>query len=286
MTSTGCGRLCEEEEDQVAKSTRGKSKSLVLFGNEVKRFRLATNPQLSQDQVGAKIHVSGANIGQIERGEVRCQESTAEELDRVLDTQGTIQSLWKQCVKSAVFPTWFDWDEIEAEASHLKSYSVTIINGLLQTPEYAAALLRGDKEAVAARIGRQAVLHRDDPELLTPRLSALIYEGVLRHEIGNPQVMRDQLAHLLLMGEKPNISIMIVPGPLSSAASSASFVLATLPDRSEVAYADMAARDLTLDEPADIRAISDAYDEIRDQALPVEMSRRLIEQIMEEQWTR
>jgi hypothetical protein len=86
------------------------------------------------------------------------------------------------------------------------------------------------------------------------------------------------------MGEKPNISILVVPGPLSSAGFAGSFVLATLPDRSEVAYVPMAARDLTLDEPDDIRAISDAYDEIRDQALPVEMSRRLIGQIMEERW--
>ena len=268
----------------MAKASRGKSKSLVLFGNEVKRFRLATKPQLSQDQVGVKIHVSGAHIGQIERGEVRCQEETATELNRVLDSRGTIPSLWKQCVKSAVFPTWFDWYEIEGEASHLKSYHGMMVDGLLQTPEYAGALLRQDKEAVAARISRQEVLHREDPP--PPRLSALLYEGVLHHEVGDKDVMRAQLAHLLAMTEKPNISVLVVPGPVSSAVSGGNFILATLPDRSEIAYADMAARDLTLDEPADIRAISDAYDEIRDQALPLEMSRRLIEQIMEERWTR
>ena len=97
--------------------------------------------------------------------------------------------------------------------------------------------------------------------------------------------MREQLAHLLAMSERPNISILVVPEPLPPAGSGGSFVLATLPDRSEVACVHIATRDLTLDESDDISALSDAYDEIRDQALPVEMSKRLIEQIMEERWT-
>jgi transcriptional regulator with XRE-family HTH domain len=264
----------------MAKASKGKSKSLVLFGNEVKRLRQAT--PLSQDQVGVKIHVSGAHIGQIERGEVRCREETAEALDATLDGRGALPSLWKQCVQSAVFPMWFDWYEVEAEATHLKSYEGMIVYGLLQTPDYAAALLGHDKEAIAARLGRQEILVRDDPP--PPRLSVLLYEGVLHNEVGGKEVMRDQLAHLRAMSEKPNISILIVPGPISPAVSRGAFVLATLPDRSEVAYADMAARDLTLDDADDIRAISDRYDEIRDLALPLEMSRRLIEQIMEEQW--
>lgn len=265
----------------MAKASKGRSKSLVLFGNEVKRFRQAA--KLSQDQTGVKIHVSGANIGQIERGEVRCREETAEALDAALESRGTIPSLWKQCVKSAVFPTWFDWYEIEAEATHLQSYQSMVIDGLLQTSEYAAALLNGDKEATEARISRQEVLFREDPP--PPRLSVLLYEGVLHHEVGGKDVMRDQLERLLTMSEKPNISIQVVPEPLPPAGSGGSFVLATLPDRSEIACAHTATRDLTLDDAEDIRAISDAYDEIRGRALPIEMSKRLIEQIMEERWT-
>ncbi len=265
----------------MAKASKGKSKSLSLFGNEVKRFRLAAN--LSQDQTGAKAYVSGANIGQIERGEVRCQEETAERLDEVLDSRGSITSLWKQCVKSAVFPTWFDWWEIEAEATQLATYQATVVYGLLQTPEYAAALLRGDKAAVEARIARQEIFNREDPP--PPRLSVLLYEGVLTNLVGGPETMRDQLTYLLAMAERPNIVIQVVPAPLSSAASSGSFELATLADRSEVAYTHMAARDLTLNEADDIRALSEAYDEIRADALPAEMSKRLIEQIMEERWT-
>jgi transcriptional regulator with XRE-family HTH domain len=267
-------------DDHVAVASRGKSKSLILFGTEVRRFRTAAG--LSQDQTGTKIHVSGSHIGQIERGEVRCEEQTAKDLDGVLDSKGTLPSLWKQCVQNSVFPSWFDWPEVEVEATHLRTYQGMVIYGLLQTEDYASVLLRGDMQAVAARIGRQDVLFREDPP--PPRLSVLLYEGALYHQVGSKDVMRGQLDRLLTLTEAKNISIQIVPGQVPPSGTVGSFVLATLPDRSEIAYADMAARDLTLNEPNDIRAISDSYDEIRDQALPVEMSRCLIQQTMEERW--
>lgn len=265
----------------MAAVSKGKSKSLLLFGSEVRRFRTAA--QLSQDQTGAKIHLSGSHIGQIERGEVRCEEKTAKDLDTVLGSLGTLPSLWKQCVKSAVFPSWFDWPEVEAEATHLRTYQGMIVYGLLQTEDYASVLLKGDTQAVAGRIGRQDILFREDPP--APRLSVLMYEGVLHHLVGGRDIMRAQLDRLLTLTEAKNVSIQIVPGQVPPSGTVGSFVLATLPDRTEVAYADMAARDLTLNEPDDLRAVSDSYDEIRDQALPVEMSRRLIQQIMEERWT-
>jgi transcriptional regulator with XRE-family HTH domain len=265
----------------VAVASKGKSKSLILFGIEVRRFRQAAG--LSQEQTGSKIHVSGSHIGQIERGEVRCEEKTAKALDEVLGSVGTIPSLWKQCVKNSVFPSWFDWPEVEAEATHLRTYQGMVVYGLLQTDEYASILLRGDVDAVAARIGRQDILFREEPP--APRVSVLLYEGVLRNQVGTKETMRGQLDRLLTLCEAKTVSIQIVPGAVPSAGTVGSFVLATLPDRTEVAYADMAARGLTLNEAGDIRAISDSYDEIRDRALPVEMSRDLIQHIMEERWT-
>jgi transcriptional regulator with XRE-family HTH domain len=268
-------------DDHVAVASRGKSKSLILFGTEVRRFRTAAG--LSQDQTGTKIHVSGSHIGQIERGEVRCEEQTAKDLDGVLDSKGTLPSLWKQCVQNSVFPSWFDWPEVEVEATHLRTYQGMVIYGLLQTEDYASVLLRGEAQAVAARLSRQDILFREDPP--PPRISVLMYEGVLHHQVGSPDIMRAQLDRLLTLSEAKNVSIQLIPGAVPSAGTVGSFVLATLPDRSEVAYADMAARGLTLNEADDIRVISDSYDEIRDRALPVQMSRDLIQQIMEARWT-
>jgi transcriptional regulator with XRE-family HTH domain len=265
----------------MALGARGKSRSLELFGSEVRRYRQAKS--LSQEVVGTKIHVTGSHIGQIERGEVRCDATTATALDDLLDTRGSLPSLWDKLVQSAVFPIWFDWPGVEAEATHLRTYQGMVVYGLLQTEDYASALLDGDRKAVEARLGRQEILFREDPA--PPRLSVLLYEGVLHHRFGSKEAMRAQLDRLLSLSEAKTISIQVVPDPMPSAGTVGSFVLAHLPDRSEVAYIDTPARGLTLNDPADMVSLEDTYDEIRSQALPVDMSRALIQRVMEERWT-
>ncbi|MCO6007623.1 helix-turn-helix transcriptional regulator [Actinoallomurus purpureus] len=254
--------------------------TLKVFGSVVRGYRCATG--LSQDQLGEKIPICGSHIGKIERGETRCDRSIAVKLDELFDTKGALPSLWDELVLDAAFPVWFDWPKVETDADFLKSYQCLVVDGLLQTEEYASALLGGDKAATAARLGRQALLSRDDPP--PPRLSVLLAESVLRNEVGDRDVMRGQLEHLLALSFS-RVSLQIVPGPLHPADTAGAFGLATLPDRSEVAYVATAMRGITTSESDDIRLLSEAYDEIRSRALPVEMSRDLIRRILEEQWT-
>jgi transcriptional regulator with XRE-family HTH domain len=139
---------------------------LKVFGSEVRRFRELA--ELSQAQLGDKIPISSSHIGKIERGETRCDRKLAVRMDEILDTRGSLPSLWDELVEKAVFPAWFDWPEIETEAIRLQSYECLVVYGLLQTESYAAALLEDDPQAVSARIGRQEILHRQDPP--PPRL--------------------------------------------------------------------------------------------------------------------
>ncbi|GAB3985102.1 helix-turn-helix transcriptional regulator [Actinoallomurus acanthiterrae] len=254
--------------------------TLKVFGSVVRGYRSAVG--LSQDQLGEKIPVCGSHIGKIERGETRCDRSIAVKLDELFDTKGTLPSLWDELVLDASFPVWFDWPTIEVDAVSLEAYQCLVVDGLLQTEDYASALLGGDKAATAARMRRQAILSREDPP--PPRISVLLAEGVLRNEVGDRDVMRGQLEHLLALSS-PRISVQVVPGPLRPADSAGAFVLATLPDRTELAYVETALRGITTSESDDIRLLSDTYDEIRSRALPVEMSRDLIRRILEERWT-
>ncbi|MFL6056191.1 MAG: Scr1 family TA system antitoxin-like transcriptional regulator [Actinoallomurus sp.] len=254
-------------------------KTLELFGSEVKRYRSISG--LSQDQLGDKVPVCGSHIGKIERGETRCDRAIAVKLDEILDTRGALPSLWDELVLDAAFPVWFDWPEVEVEADCLETYQCLVVDGLLQTEDYASALLGGDKSATAARMKRQAILSREDPP--PPRICALLAEGVLRNEVGDRAVMRGELEHLLSL-TSPRVSVQIVPGPLRPVDTAGAFVLATLPDRTEVAYVETAVRGITVSEPEDIRLLSEAYDEIRSRALPVGMSKELIGRILEEQW--
>ncbi|GAA4617522.1 helix-turn-helix transcriptional regulator [Actinoallomurus liliacearum] len=259
--------------------TVGRTTMLKVFGGEVRRFRVAAG--LSQDRIAAKIPISGSHIGKIERGETRCDRAITVRLDELLDTRGTLPSLWDELVKSAAFPVWFDWPPVEEQATLLQSYENQVIYGLLQTEGYASELLNGDKEAVAARMGRQQILIREDPP--PPRLAVLLTEYVLYHEVGNREIMREQLEHLLSLSSD-RISVHIVPGPLHPSGTDGAFVVATLPDRSELAYMDTVIRGLTIDDVEDIRALSDAYEAIRSRALPVDASKDFIRRVMEERW--
>ena len=274
---------CEESRDQrgvVTVAGKERPGTLKTFGSVVRGYRSATG--LSQDQLGEKIPVCGSHIGKIERGETRCDRSIAVTLDALFDTKGALPRLWDELVLDAAFPVWFDWPKVEGEADFLKSYQCLVVDGLLQTEEYASALLGGDEAATAARMGRQALLTREDPP--PPRLSVLLAEGVLRNEVGDGEVMRGQLEHLLALSF-PRISVQIVPRPLHPVDTAGAFGLATLQDRTEVAYVATAMRGITTSESDDIRLLSDAYEAIRSRALPVEMSRDFIRRVLEEQWT-
>ncbi len=270
----------ERKYEVVMVNKQSRPAPLRVFGGEVRRYRELRG--WSQAQLAGKVPISSTHIGNIERGDGKCDRGLAVRLDEVLGTQGALPSLWDQLVKSATFPVWFDWPQVEARAIVLEIYEYAAVTGLLQTQAYASVLLGGDEGAVAARMGRQEILCREDPA--PPRLTVILAKSVLTNEVGGPDVMREQLEHLLSLSS-PRISIQVLEGSLTPSGMSGAFSLATLADRNELAYVDTPAKGFTLNEPDDLNVLSDAYAAIRSRALPVDQSRDYIRKIMEEQWT-
>lgn len=254
------------------------SPTLIAFGNQVRFHRERMG--LSQDRLGERFPVSGSYIGQIEAGKTRCTLEFAQQLDDIVGAQGCLARLWVDLVQNAAYPTWFDWPGIECEAVMLRAFHLSVVYGLLQTPEYAMALLE-DKAAAEARIGRQSILTREDP--LPPTLSVLMDEGVLTREVGNAEVMRGQLEHLIASQSK-RLTIQFVPSKVHDGLSG-SFVLATMPDRSEVAYVETALRGMTLAAVGDVAKLSEALLSLRASAYSVRESMELIRKVVEEKWT-
>jgi transcriptional regulator with XRE-family HTH domain len=259
------------------------SPALRAFGRRFKRFREAAG--LSQERLGVRANagkgVTGQYISQVEAGRTRCTREFAETMDRELNAGGELIELWDDLVTDAAFPVWFDWPPIEAEAVHLNSYEAMVVDGLLQTPAYASTLLYGDKEAVDARIKRQSILTREQPP--APSMAVLLDENVLHRDVGGPEVMRDQLEYLVSrIG--PLLTVQIVPLRAHLGASG-SFKIATLEDRTEVAYVDTSARGLTMSDPDDLAAISRTLMELRSIALPLDQSIDLIRRTAEEKWS-
>ena len=97
--------------------------------------------------------------------------------------------------------------------------------------------------------------------------------------------MREQLEHLIALSERPNVTVQVVLGSGEHAGNGSSFVLATMADTCRIAYIETAIRGLTTDDPADLAEVSRVLADIRNRALPGDMSRDFIRKVAEERWT-
>ncbi len=136
--------------------------------------------------------------------------------DRVLDAGGLISAM-QEDVKKVRYPKKVrDLAQMEARAVELQLYDPLNIHGLLQTPAYARGLLMMRRPAysteeverfISARVARKAVFERDP----APELSFVLEEWTLRRPLGGGANLRDQLAHLLEVGELRNVELQVMP---------------------------------------------------------------------------
>lgn len=115
-----------------------------------------------------------------------------------------------------VLPAWFSlYVSLEGEASLIRAYEPHCVPGLLQTPDYARALLTtGFPSASEEELGRRVALRTGRQELLeraeAPRLWAVLEEQVLWRHIGERRVMREQLDRLIDAAARPNVTLQIL----------------------------------------------------------------------------
>ncbi|MFG2017622.1 helix-turn-helix domain-containing protein [Actinomadura geliboluensis] len=261
------------------------SPTLLAFGRRFRRLREAKG--WTQDALARRANggqgVKPQYIGAIENGRTRCTRDFAETMDHHLDANGELLNLYDDLVKDAKFPTWFDWHTVEAEADMLQSYQPLLIHGLLQVPAYASALLKGDKDAVEARLNRQSILTRKNPP--PPDFSVLQDEVSLHRLTGSPEIMKEQLEHVLQLAEGGIVTVQVVPSRGEHLGNLGACALATMPDRSEIAHVDMTVRGMTLTDADDIAGVSKALLSVRSLALPVDQSLQMIRKVVREQWT-
>ena len=263
-----------------------------VFGAELRYYR--TRAGLSQKDLASRANVSHDVISKIETGERPPAEDFPPRLDAVpdLDTRGALTRLWDHLKKGQKqrLHGWFqEWADIEAQAAILRWYEPLVVPGLLQTDDYARAILsaRPDgnlddlDEQVAARLARQAVLDRPD----APQLWCVLDEGVLRRAIGGPKVMRSQLYRLVEAAEHPKTTIQVIRAAGAHAGLLAHFVIADLDARPPVVYLETAAEGHVTDSPAVASHVAIRFDRLRSEAESRASSRVLIRKVAEEQWT-
>ncbi|MDH6451720.1 hypothetical protein M2156_003942 [Streptomyces sp. SAI-149] len=177
--------------------------------------------------------------------------------------------------------------EYSERAVVIRQYAAHVVPGLLQTEDYARAVLTLDamldgeeqlEERVAARMGRQGRLSSPD----RPELVVILDEAVLRRPIGGHGVMRQQLARLLNAAAERHISVQVLPFDQGGhEAMGGSLTILGLPDDSEVAYTEGSDYGQLIEEPAKVSRYKVIYDRLRAAALPPLMSLDMIRSTLE-----
>ena len=184
------------------------------FAEELRAWR--ERGGISQAELGARMGYSGSHISSVETMSRTPTFELAKKADEALGTPGTFTRLHARITKEA-HPPWFaPFVHFEAMASRIHSWDNRFITGLLQTEQYARAIIRAAKAGlaadvidrdVAARMERHQVLDRDEP----PFCWFVIAESALRACFGGPAVMRGQLDHLLALCQRPAIRVQVWP---------------------------------------------------------------------------
>ncbi|MGA5066136.1 helix-turn-helix domain-containing protein [Streptomyces exfoliatus] len=257
---------------------------LDYYGSELRRLREEAN--LSQAELGSILYCTASLIGQIETAKKVPTRQFSERLDAALLTGGVFTRLVGLVLKSQL-PTWFQaYAEMEAKATYISTYQSQLVYGLLQTPEYARAVLSVEnpgrlEELVAARMERQRILEREHP----PVLCVVLDEAVLYREIGGAEVMRNQLDRLLGCRDHPWAQVQLLPFKAGQHTGLlGSFTLLRFDDDPDLFYAPVYGGGHMTANPQVIRERSVGYARLQATALSREDSAALIKRVMEERY--
>ncbi|GAB1339362.1 helix-turn-helix transcriptional regulator [Streptomyces sp. E-15] len=275
----------------------------MILGRQLEELR--TRAGLSYADAGVAIGVSHSTIRRMEAAKVaRLRLADAEKLLRVygVTDQREIET-FLQSVREAnkrgwwhtyrdVMPDWFAaYLSLEQAAVQIRAYENQFVHGLLQTEEYARALLdtdspRASAEAterrVALRMRRQELLARPAP----PRLWVVMDETVLRWPVGGPEVMRAQIDRLIEVNRLPHVTVQLMPfanGPHPALRAGTfhlfRFRARELPD---IAYLDGLVGAEYLDKADDVVAYREALDRLSAQAASAKRTEALLTALREE----
>jgi hypothetical protein len=188
-----------------------------------------------------------------------------------------------------LLPGWFQpYLGLESAAAVIRAYEVQYVPGLLQTRDYARAVVmishrRSPQEEVERRINlrmeRQHVLNQANP----PQMWVVVDEAVLWRSIGGPVVMRGQIASLIESTKLPNVRIQVLPFAAGGhAAVGGAFSLLRFPDRDlpDVVYAEQLTSALFLDKRDDVDEYTAAMERLCIEAQPPARTVEILERIL------
>lgn len=275
----------------------------MLLGSQLRRLREARG--ITREAAGYSIRASESKISRMELGRVSFKTRDVEDLLTLygVDEEAERESLLSLAREANVagwwhsytdvLPSWFPtYVGLEGAAHLIRVYEVQFVHGLLQTEEYARAVVRrGMKGAsaadverrVALRLERQKHLLADDPDG-APEFHIVLDEAALRRPYGDREVMRGQLKHLIEVSERPNVRLQVMPFGLGGhSGESGAFTLLSFPesDLSDVVYVEQLTSALYLDKREDVIQYEQALKELQQDSPGPAESRDILRGILQ-----
>ena len=253
---------------------------------------------LTREEAARQLEWSTSTIFRIETGRSRPQPGNVRVLLELYGVSGPERDGLIRLAREARQPGWWHsfrdvlpnpyevFIGLEAGAASIRNFEPVVVPGLLQTEEYARQMSRGGpreldrddiERRVQVRMERQRILPRED----RPRLWAVIDEAVIRRIVGDLEVMREQLRHLIDSAEQGKTTLQVVPFSAGAhAGTTGPFIILDFPEPTDpaVVYVETLAGDLYLEERADVDRYTLAFDRLLAAALHPDDSMRLVQQ--------
>jgi hypothetical protein len=288
------------EEPRVLPYSRGGPTVLrILLGAQLRRLRRAKG--ISPDDAGHIIRASHAKISRLELGRVSFKERDVADLLTMYgltdpDERAALLTLAREANTpgwwhkySDLLPNWFEvYVGLEEAAAVIRSYEVQFVHGLLQTPDYARAVIKlGHEDSpddeidrrVALRVARQKRLEGSE----AVKLWSVIDEAALRRPLGGKDVMRAQVEHLLEVTRNPNVTLQIVPFDRGGhAAAGGPFTILRFDERElpDVVYLEQLTSALYLEKPEEVDRYMQVMNTLCVEARPVSETPAFLEDVL------
>jgi len=267
------------------------------LGVELRRHREAA--RVTIDMVAERLGCSTSKVSRIETGHT---SATPGDVSAMMDIYGVSDEAKLELVQIAREARQKGWWHpfstvltgayvgLEAAARLVRTYESQVVPGLLQSEEYAIAVIRAARsrdsdqeieQRVRVRMERQSLLIQDDPI----DLWVVLDEAVVSRPVGGDEVMRDQLARLITTARLPNVTLQILPFAAGAhAGMDGTFAILEFEEEgdADVVFTENATGGLFLEKAEELSKYISIFETIRTTALPPEESIGMIQMLAEE----
>jgi transcriptional regulator with XRE-family HTH domain len=267
------------------------------LGAELRRHREAAGVTI--DVVAERLGCSPSKVSRIETGHTGAAPRDVQDMLDIYGVDESVQRELVQIAREARQKGWWHpyspvltsaYVGLEAAARSIRTYEQQVVPGLLQTEEYAIAMIRaarlGDtardiEQRVRVRMERQSLLIQDDPI----DLRVVLDEAVLSRPVGGDEVMRDQLRKLIECARLSNVTLQILPFTVGAhAGMDGTFAILEFEadEDTDVVFAENATGGLFLEKAEELRMYDSVFETIREMACDPQESIDMIEMLVEE----